>query len=149
WSWYEPGSRPRPAGTPRPRCCCCARPNGWSGSTSAWPAPPTWRPWRRRCSPAGWPARVATPWMWPAPRPPGRPRPPDLLLDGLAALYNQGYAAAVPLLRQALAAADSATPSDEEPHWLWLACVAASHVWDDERGELLSRRYIQLVRKMG
>ena len=84
-----------------------------------------------------------------APRPPGRPRPPDLLLDGLAALYNQGYTAAVPLLRQALAAADSGTPSDEEPHWLWLACVVASHVWDDERWELLSRRYIQLVRKMG
>jgi DNA-binding CsgD family transcriptional regulator len=84
-----------------------------------------------------------------APRPPGRPGPPDLLLDGLAALYNQGYAAAVPLLRQALAAADSATPSDEEPHWLWLACVVASHVWDDERWELLSRRYAQLARKMG
>jgi hypothetical protein len=84
-----------------------------------------------------------------APQPPGRPRPPDLLLDGLAALYNQGYAAAVSLLRQALAAADSATPSDEEPHWLWLGCVVASHMWDDERWELLSRRYIQLVRKMG
>jgi hypothetical protein len=55
----------------------------------------------------------------------------------------------VPLLRQALAAADSGTPSDEEPHWLWLACVVASHVWDDERWELLSRRYAQLARKMG
>src|SRR4029077_34204 len=28
-------------------------------------------------------------------------------------------------------------------------CIVASHVWDDERGELLSRRYVQLVRKMG
>src|SRR5262249_34105977 len=84
-----------------------------------------------------------------APPPPHRPRPPDLLLDGLAALYTQGYAAALPLLRQAVAAADSSTSADEEPHWLWLACVVASHVWDDERWELLSRRYIQLVRQIG
>ena len=84
-----------------------------------------------------------------APPPPHRPRPPDLLLDGLSVLYTQGYAAALPLLRQALAAADTGTPADGEPHWLWLACVAASHVWDDERWELLSRRYIALVRQIG
>jgi len=84
-----------------------------------------------------------------APPPPHRPRPPDLLLDGLAVLYTQGYPAAVPLLRQALAAAEEGTPADEEPHWLWLACVVASHVWDDERWELLSRRYVQLVRQIG
>ncbi|HUB21312.1 MAG TPA: AAA family ATPase [Streptosporangiaceae bacterium] len=84
-----------------------------------------------------------------APRPAYRPRPPDLLLDGLTALYTQGYAAALPLLRQALAAADSSTPADGEPHWLWLACVVASHVWDDERWELLSRRYLTLVRQTG
>jgi len=84
-----------------------------------------------------------------APPPPHRPRPPDLLLDGLAALYTQGYAAALPLLRQAIAAANTGTPADEEPHWLWLACVVASHVWDDESWELLSRRYIALVRRIG
>jgi DNA-binding CsgD family transcriptional regulator len=84
-----------------------------------------------------------------APPPPHRPRPPDLLLDGLAVLYTQGYAAALPPLRQALAAAVAGTSADEEPHWLWLACVAASHVWDDERWELLSRRYITLVRQIG
>jgi DNA-binding CsgD family transcriptional regulator len=53
------------------------------------------------------------------------------------------------LLRQAVAAAEKSTPADEEPHWLWLACVMASHVWDDERWELLSRRYLQLVRQLG
>ena len=84
-----------------------------------------------------------------APPPPHRPRPPDLLLDGLAALYTQGYAAALPLLRQGVAAAEEGTSADDEPHWLWLACVAASHVWDDERWESLSRRYIQLVRYSG
>jgi hypothetical protein len=84
-----------------------------------------------------------------APPPPDQPRPPDLLLDGLTALFTQGYTAALPLLRQAVAAAEKSTPADEEPHWLWLACVMASHVWDDERWELLSRRYIQLVRRLG
>jgi DNA-binding CsgD family transcriptional regulator len=84
-----------------------------------------------------------------APPLPGRPRPPDLLLDGLTALFTQGYTAALPLLRQAVAAAEESTPADEEPHWLWAACVMASHVWDDERWELLSRRYIQLVRQLG
>jgi DNA-binding CsgD family transcriptional regulator len=84
-----------------------------------------------------------------APPPPNRPRPPDLLLDGLTALFTRGYTAALPLLRQAVAAAEESTSADEEPHWLWLACVMASHVWDDERWELLSRRYIQLVRQLG
>jgi DNA-binding CsgD family transcriptional regulator len=84
-----------------------------------------------------------------APPLPHSPPPPDLLLDGLAVHYTQGYAAALPLLRQALAAADTSTPADEEPHWMWLACVAAYHVWDDERWELLSQRYIRLVRKIG
>jgi len=67
----------------------------------------------------------------------------------LAVLYTHEYPAAVPLLRQALAAAEEGTSADEEPHWLWLACVVASHVWDDERWELLSRRYVQLVRQIG
>jgi DNA-binding CsgD family transcriptional regulator len=84
-----------------------------------------------------------------APSPPHRPRPPDLLLDGLAVLYTEGYAAALPLLRQALVAAGTGTPADEEPHWLWLACVVASHLWDDEHWELLARRYITLVRQIG
>jgi hypothetical protein len=37
-----------------------------------------------------------------APRPLRAPRGPDLLLDGLAANFNEGYAAGVPILRQAL-----------------------------------------------
>jgi DNA-binding CsgD family transcriptional regulator len=90
-----------------------------------------------------------------APRPARPPRPLDLLLDGLTAHYTQGYAAALPALRAALAAATAATSADttapavEEPHWLWMACIAAYHIWDDEHWELLSLRYIQLVRQTG
>ncbi len=39
-----------------------------------------------------------------APPPPQAPGRSDLLLDGLAAHYNQGYAAAVPMLPRALTA---------------------------------------------
>ena len=58
------------------------------------------------------------------------------------------------MLREALAVAaatstDPAAPSVQEPHWLWMACIAAYHIWDDEHWELLSRRYIQLVRQVG
>jgi DNA-binding CsgD family transcriptional regulator/tetratricopeptide (TPR) repeat protein len=90
-------------------------------------------------------ARAATA----APAPPDQPRPPDLLLDGTAVMFTRGYAAGLPLLRQALTAAEEDTSDDEEPHWLWLACVMASHVWDDERWELLSQRYVTLVRRIG
>lgn len=49
-----------------------------------------------------------------APRPLHAPRAPDLLLDGLAALVNEGYAAAVPILRRALAAYGDGMSADDE-----------------------------------
>ena len=84
-----------------------------------------------------------------APRPPGDPRVPDLLLDGLAANFNEGYAAGVPFLRQALAAFGRGMPADEELRWLWLTTLAALHLWDDERWDMLSARYVGLARKAG
>jgi len=84
-----------------------------------------------------------------APRPLGDPRVPDLLLDGLAANFNDGYAAGVPFLRQALTAFGSGMSADEELRRLWLACVAALHLWDDERWDVLSYRYVELARGAG
>jgi hypothetical protein len=46
-------------GSDAPRCCS-RRPGGWSRSTPAWPARPTWTPGRRRCSPGTW--RSAATW---------------------------------------------------------------------------------------
>jgi DNA-binding CsgD family transcriptional regulator len=83
-----------------------------------------------------------------APRPPGEPQPSDLLLDGLAANYNDGYAAGVPLLRKAVRDF-SATSATTELRWLWLACVAAVQVWDDERWHELSLRLLERAREVG
>jgi len=84
-----------------------------------------------------------------APRPLHDPSLPDLLLDGLAANFNEGYAAGVPFLRQALSAFGSGMSADEELRWLWLTTLAALHLWDDERWDLLSTRYVELARKAG
>jgi DNA-binding CsgD family transcriptional regulator len=84
-----------------------------------------------------------------APRPLHAPRAPDLLLEGLAANFNEGYAAGVPVLRRALTAFGSGMSADEELRWLWLACVVALHLWDDERWDVLSGRYVELARGAG
>lgn len=84
-----------------------------------------------------------------APRPQDAPRAPDLLLDGLATLFDEGYTAGVPTLRRALTAFSSGMSEDEEMRWLWLADLVALHLWDDEHWEVLSRRYVQLARGTG
>jgi DNA-binding CsgD family transcriptional regulator len=81
---------------------------------------------------------------------PAFPRAPDFLLDGLAAHFTNGYAAGLPILRQALSAARPGVCPDEDVHWLWLAAgIASVHVWDDESWDVLSERYVQLARAAG
>ena len=78
------------------------------------------------------------------------PRGPDLLLDGLATLFDDGYAAAVPILRQAQSAFDAGRmPVSEQLRWKWLATVSCVHLWDDERWEAISERHVQLARETG
>jgi hypothetical protein len=85
-----------------------------------------------------------------APPPPQAPRAPDFLLDGLAAHYNDGYAAGVPMLRQALAAFGDGMSAEEELHWLWLAgIVGATRSWDYDRWDALSARHVKLARETG
>lgn len=82
--------------------------------------------------------------------PPTRtPRAPDLLLDGLTAHYNQGYAAGVPMLREALTVFGARMSAEEELHWLWLASVAAMRIWDHDRWDSVSARHVQLARETG
>jgi DNA-binding CsgD family transcriptional regulator len=82
--------------------------------------------------------------------PPARsPRAPDLLLDGLAVQHNDGYAVGMPILRRALTEFGVGMSAEEELRWLWLACVAAMRVWDDDRWEALTARHVQLSRQTG
>jgi DNA-binding CsgD family transcriptional regulator len=78
-----------------------------------------------------------------------KPRGPDLLLDGLAALFSDTYGAAVPILRQALRAIEGATSQTEQLRWMWGATVATLHLWDDEGWERLSELHLHLVRETG
>jgi DNA-binding CsgD family transcriptional regulator len=100
-----------------------------------------------RLSPAvGDVARAAR--MAPAPLAPARA--PDLLLDGLALLVTEGYAAGTPALRRALLAFRSQDISAEEGlSWLWLAGRAAMAVWDDETWHILVSRHVKLARDAG
>jgi DNA-binding CsgD family transcriptional regulator len=83
----------------------------------------------------------------PASQPPGAA---DLLLDGLALLITQGHAAGAPTLKRALNAFGSVGIFRKEgARWLWLACVAAVILWDDENWDVLSTRHVQLMRDTG
>jgi DNA-binding NarL/FixJ family response regulator len=78
------------------------------------------------------------------------PSAPDLLLDGLALLNTQGYAAAGPTLERALSAFSSEDISTQEGlRWLWLVVPAAQIRWDDESWHLLSTRHVRLARDAG
>jgi DNA-binding CsgD family transcriptional regulator/tetratricopeptide (TPR) repeat protein len=88
-------------------------------------------------------ARRAPPSIEPA-------RAPDLLLDGLAVLHTEGYAAGTPMLKQALRAfGGDGLSSEDGIRWLWLACRTAMDLWDDENWFVLSARQIQLARDAG
>ena len=80
----------------------------------------------------------------------GPPRPGDLLLDGLAALLADGYAAGAPRLRQALDAfRETKVSLGEGLGWLPLACRLCGEVWDDQSWSVLSGRLIELARGAG
>jgi len=85
-----------------------------------------------------------------APASPTKGRAPDLLLDGLALLVTEGYAAGAPALKRALVAVQSQDISVEEGlSWLWLAERAAMAVWDDEAWHALASRHVKLARDAG
>jgi DNA-binding CsgD family transcriptional regulator len=85
-----------------------------------------------------------------APPSPQPARAPDLLLDGLAALITQGFAAGAPLLKRAVAAFRGVDVStEEELRWLWLGCHAAWLVWDYESWDVLSDRLVRVAHEAG
>ena len=83
----------------------------------------------------------------PAPQP---ARTIDLLLDGLGSRFTDGYAAGVLPLRQALdAVSRDEGHSEDDIHWLWLACRIAPDLWEDETWHELAARQLQLARDAG
>jgi tetratricopeptide (TPR) repeat protein len=84
-----------------------------------------------------------------APAPPGPLGAVDLLLDGLAVRFTEGYEAGMPMLRRALGALRSQDLPAEGLRWLWFACTPAVDLWDEESWEVLATRHVRLARETG
>jgi DNA-binding CsgD family transcriptional regulator len=86
-----------------------------------------------------------------APPAPPPERAIDLLLDGLAMIFTEGYAAAVPLLHRALDAFrwDAQRGEDNIRGLLWLAWVYAADAWDDETLYEVAERAVKRARDAG
>jgi DNA-binding CsgD family transcriptional regulator/tetratricopeptide (TPR) repeat protein len=85
-----------------------------------------------------------------APPPTGTPSATDLLLDGVAAHYTQGYAAGAQILRSAFDQFGTGMSPENELRGLALAIMlAGQHLWDFTHLELLSDRYLELARGLG
>jgi DNA-binding CsgD family transcriptional regulator len=82
---------------------------------------------------------------------PGRepPRPTDLLLDGLATRYTDGYVAGVEPLRRALRAFGEEGDEVAVMRWFWLPWLVAGDLWDDEMWHELATRATRLGRDSG
>ena len=74
----------------------------------------------------------------------------DRLLDGLATRYAEGYAAGLSVLGRALREfRRDHGPDDGDVRWLWLACLVAQDVCDDETWHALADRQVSLARDAG
>ena len=82
-----------------------------------------------------------------APRPETPGLPSDLLLDGLAVRFTDGYVAAVPLLTEALAAFRDAELNADSLRWFWLAHITAGNLWNEQT--LDNARHLELARELG
>ena len=85
-----------------------------------------------------------------APAVSGPPRPSDLLLEGYAKLGLEGRAAALPVLRAAVAAFAAHERSLEKIlQWSAIAGTAAGVLWDFEHMDLLFSRPVEAARAAG
>jgi DNA-binding CsgD family transcriptional regulator len=84
------------------------------------------------------------------PPPAEPPGPSDLLLQGLAVRFIDGFSAGAPILKEALRAFGRKTVlAPEEARWLWFASWIALYLWDDDAWTRLSSRQLDLVRETG
>ncbi len=74
----------------------------------------------------------------------------DLLLEGIAVVTIDGYAAGAPALKRALRAfRDEPMSDDDALRWLWLACRAARALGDEASWDELTARQVRLAREAG
>jgi DNA-binding CsgD family transcriptional regulator len=80
----------------------------------------------------------------------GGPTAADLLVDGLAIRFTDGYVAAVPSLQRALRALTRERQGHEaDLSWLWIVSQVAHEVWDDEALYASADRALQMARDRG
>ena len=85
-----------------------------------------------------------------APAPPSSETPADLLLDGLAVRFTDGYVAGAPRLKRALRAFEGLDSLGiEQLRWLWFAITTSLDLWEDETCDVLTSRLVQLARDSG
>jgi DNA-binding CsgD family transcriptional regulator len=85
-----------------------------------------------------------------APPRPGAPRAIDLLLDGLAIRFTDGYAAsAAPLRRALVAVRDEGGRADQDVRWPWIARRVTPDLFDDETWHAILVRSADLARDAG
>jgi DNA-binding CsgD family transcriptional regulator len=85
-----------------------------------------------------------------APRPPGPPRTVDLLVDGLAMRFTDGYAAGAPILKRALAAFLAEDPhAMDEMSWPWVEMRIGLELFDDESAARIASRRVRWAREAG
>ena len=85
-----------------------------------------------------------------APRVPGEPRAVDLLVDGLAVRFTDGYAASAPALRLALRAlCEDGEREGVSVRWPWFARRVAPELFEDDAWHYLATRSVQLTREAG
>ena len=83
----------------------------------------------------------------PAPEP---PRATDLLVDGLAVRFTEGYAAGAPILKRALGTyRDEAGRDEEDLLWPWMTARVTVELFDDEAWSALATRHVQIARDTG
>ena len=131
--------RGRPAGTGRRRAGARGVPRSGRGS-SLRRAPD--RPQRTARGGRGRPRGAAA-------RQP--PRPVDLLLDGLATRFTEGYAGGAAPLKRALEAfrRDAGRTEDDVMRWLWLTWPVAAELWDDGTWQELTTLAVGRARASG
>jgi DNA-binding CsgD family transcriptional regulator len=95
-------------------------------------------------------ARAAAEAAHGAPSPEGVPRAVDLLLEGLAVRFTDGYAASAPALKRALSAVrDQGGRPGQDVRWPWTARRVAPELFDDDAWHAMGTRNVQIARDAG